>query len=286
MTSFPVPHGALISPLHDSLLGLSRNEKPFRQTKPVLSLENKQAGLTKLANETTLKQNDSTLAEKKKMEVDHRERQVNYKNEVRVSLGKEKTTVINGKSENEAFESKDFLSNELQCKPVSEGTKSISCIGSQKKKLFRKATLNETDKDKVLMREIVGEKKLKMPQTAGGKIAGSFEEGFKIRSEASKSRKVTDSDTPESESRKHKVKIHSNEKVGAINRASGDLRKVSELNDSGIKTSKSSMVVEPAAVPPVDEWVCCDRCQKWRLLPFGEKLQLPEKWLCSMLNWL
>ncbi|KAK6930129.1 Zinc finger, CW-type [Dillenia turbinata] len=36
-----------------------------------------------------------------------------------------------------------------------------------------------------------------------------------------------------------------------------------------------------------EDWVCCDRCQKWRLLPYGTKPeQLPEKWLCSMLNWL
>uniref|UniRef100_A0A6P4AP26 uncharacterized protein LOC107433251 n=1 Tax=Ziziphus jujuba TaxID=326968 RepID=A0A6P4AP26_ZIZJJ len=46
----------------------------------------------------------------------------------------------------------------------------------------------------------------------------------------------------------------------------------------------------PAAVAPVvieEDWVCCDSCQKWRLLPFGTKPeQLPEKWLCRMLNWL
>ncbi|KAE9591088.1 putative transcription factor & chromatin remodeling CW-Zn family [Lupinus albus] len=34
-------------------------------------------------------------------------------------------------------------------------------------------------------------------------------------------------------------------------------------------------------------WVSCDSCHKWRLLPTGLKPdQLPEKWLCSMLNWL
>ncbi|KAM7495899.1 hypothetical protein LguiA_020313 [Lonicera macranthoides] len=43
------------------------------------------------------------------------------------------------------------------------------------------------------------------------------------------------------------------------------------------------------AVPPVvkEDWVCCDKCQKWRLLPLGTNPDsLPEKWLCSMLNWL
>lgn len=42
------------------------------------------------------------------------------------------------------------------------------------------------------------------------------------------------------------------------------------------------------AAPLVQEdWVCCDKCQAWRLLPLGTIPEsLPEKWLCSMLNWL
>ncbi|GMY16441.1 cysteine-tryptophan domain-containing zinc finger protein 7-like isoform X1 [Fagus crenata] len=36
-----------------------------------------------------------------------------------------------------------------------------------------------------------------------------------------------------------------------------------------------------------DTWVLCDKCQKWRLLPFGTSPKdLPEKWTCSMLDWL
>ncbi|XP_076899467.1 cysteine-tryptophan domain-containing zinc finger protein 3-like [Bidens hawaiensis] len=44
-----------------------------------------------------------------------------------------------------------------------------------------------------------------------------------------------------------------------------------------------------AAVPAVvnEDWVCCDKCEKWRLLPLGVNPgSLPEKWLCSMLDWL
>lgn len=52
----------------------------------------------------------------------------------------------------------------------------------------------------------------------------------------------------------------------------------------------STSQVEPAIASTVlieEDWVCCDRCQTWRLLPFGIKPeQLPEKWLCSMQNWL
>ncbi|PON96624.1 Spastin [Trema orientale] len=50
----------------------------------------------------------------------------------------------------------------------------------------------------------------------------------------------------------------------------------------------------PPPGPPVpvlheekENWVCCDKCQRWRLLPTGTNPDdLPEKWLCSMLNWL
>ncbi|KAL8192029.1 hypothetical protein R6Q57_028150 [Mikania cordata] len=50
--------------------------------------------------------------------------------------------------------------------------------------------------------------------------------------------------------------------------------------------------VSDTAAPTVaavvnEDWVCCDKCEKWRLLPHGVNPgTLPEKWLCSMLDWL
>ncbi|PIN18026.1 hypothetical protein CDL12_09311 [Handroanthus impetiginosus] len=48
--------------------------------------------------------------------------------------------------------------------------------------------------------------------------------------------------------------------------------------------------LEQTVAPPVviqEDWVGCDHCQKWRLLPYGTKSeQLPDKWVCSMLDWL
>nr|XP_043618776.1 cysteine-tryptophan domain-containing zinc finger protein 3-like isoform X2 [Erigeron canadensis] len=74
---------------------------------------------------------------------------------------------------------------------------------------------------------------------------------------------------------------------------------------NGKKGPKPSSIVHPVAGPvgigvPVpdgtsatvtavvnDDWVCCDKCEKWRLLPRGVNPgSLPEKWLCSMLDWL
>ncbi|XP_022728316.1 uncharacterized protein LOC111283908 isoform X2 [Durio zibethinus] len=42
-----------------------------------------------------------------------------------------------------------------------------------------------------------------------------------------------------------------------------------------------------ATVLVTDNWVHCDKCKKWRLLPVSiNPADLPKKWSCSMLNWL
>ncbi|KAK4755654.1 hypothetical protein SAY87_009411 [Trapa incisa] len=44
---------------------------------------------------------------------------------------------------------------------------------------------------------------------------------------------------------------------------------------------------DPGAASLLENWVCCDLCEKWRLLPNGVKPEdLPKKWMCSMLDWL
>ncbi|XP_031274415.1 uncharacterized protein LOC116132874 [Pistacia vera] len=50
-------------------------------------------------------------------------------------------------------------------------------------------------------------------------------------------------------------------------------------------TESVAAVVNPILIE--ENWVCCDSCEKWRLLPIGTKPeQFPDDWLCSMLNWL
>lgn len=51
----------------------------------------------------------------------------------------------------------------------------------------------------------------------------------------------------------------------------------------GILSGLEQTVAAPVLIQ--EDWVGCDRCQKWRLLPYGTK-SLPEKWVCSMQNWL
>ncbi|XP_020597602.1 uncharacterized protein LOC110037325 isoform X2 [Phalaenopsis equestris] len=60
----------------------------------------------------------------------------------------------------------------------------------------------------------------------------------------------------------------------------------SSSNEAPIQTCTDAAV---AAVPIVikDNWACCDRCEKWRLLPSGTNPDdLPNKWTCSMQVWL
>ncbi|GMI70330.1 hypothetical protein HRI_000702300 [Hibiscus trionum] len=64
---------------------------------------------------------------------------------------------------------------------------------------------------------------------------------------------------------------------------------VPHLTDKTLASQTTAAAAVAAAAPVVIEenWVQCDRCHKWRLLPFDTRPeQLPEKWLCSMLNWL
>ncbi|KAM7255147.1 hypothetical protein ACFE04_020388 [Oxalis oulophora] len=70
-----------------------------------------------------------------------------------------------------------------------------------------------------------------------------------------------------------------------------------KINKTTSQSEKSNVSRHPGNEPffntaPVtgtsnDNWVACDKCQQWRLLPAGVNPDvLPEKWLCSMLYWL
>ncbi|PAN19913.1 hypothetical protein PAHAL_3G307300 [Panicum hallii] len=49
----------------------------------------------------------------------------------------------------------------------------------------------------------------------------------------------------------------------------------------------STALTAPAPVVINEQWVCCDKCENWRLLPYGMNPDiLPKKWRCSMQSWL
>ncbi|KAL6844983.1 hypothetical protein ACP4OV_025156 [Aristida adscensionis] len=59
---------------------------------------------------------------------------------------------------------------------------------------------------------------------------------------------------------------------------------------SACKNGTEELTMPLAASAPVvinEQWVCCDKCEKWRLLPYGMNPDiLPKKWRCSMQPWL
>ncbi|KAI3805933.1 hypothetical protein L1987_21821 [Smallanthus sonchifolius] len=65
-------------------------------------------------------------------------------------------------------------------------------------------------------------------------------------------------------------------------------KKSQKPSSSTIGIGPESDAAVSTVVPVVNEdWVCCDKCEKWRLLPPGVNPgSLPEKWICSMLDWL
>ncbi|KAI3690578.1 hypothetical protein L2E82_48693 [Cichorium intybus] len=65
----------------------------------------------------------------------------------------------------------------------------------------------------------------------------------------------------------------------------GPNHSVNDISMNGLPADVAVPLVAPVAPP--DNWVGCDRCEKWRLLPAGmEPENLPDKWLCSMSTWL
>jgi hypothetical protein len=90
----------------------------------------------------------------------------------------------------------------------------------------------------------------------------------------------------------HRVRQNYDDIMDVISeQATVDLPKVHKFETSQEKKPLySNGVAETVPEAPVvieEDWVQCDLCQKWRLLPYGLKPDhLPDKWLCNMLNWL
>ncbi|KAK9292421.1 hypothetical protein L1049_020391 [Liquidambar formosana] len=67
-------------------------------------------------------------------------------------------------------------------------------------------------------------------------------------------------------------------------RVKGDLDGIT-LAEKGCNSDALPLEVAPVVIK--ENWVYCDKCHKWRLLPYGTNPdQLPKKWMCSMLDWL
>ncbi|KAF5182169.1 Cw-type zinc finger [Thalictrum thalictroides] len=60
---------------------------------------------------------------------------------------------------------------------------------------------------------------------------------------------------------------------------------VAPSTGNGLVSDTVCATVAPLVIK--ENWVACDKCGKWRLLPCDRNTaDLPKKWLCSMLDWL
>lgn len=78
-------------------------------------------------------------------------------------------------------------------------------------------------------------------------------------------------------------------KMDSLMRSSCDCMTKDHNIEMGTEKDATDVVahLDGQASESVDEWVQCDSCDTWRLLPYGIKAeQLPDNWLCSMLDWL
>jgi len=60
-----------------------------------------------------------------------------------------------------------------------------------------------------------------------------------------------------------------------------------EGHASGGKSVTEKLHVGDVVPTEMEDWVLCEKCEKWRLLPLGMNPDsLPKEWTCSMITWL
>ncbi|CAK7348260.1 unnamed protein product [Dovyalis caffra] len=121
-------------------------------------------------------------------------------------------------------------------------------------------------------REFFGDIELEQQEIQTSPLVKNYEDGLEDFEMVEKSSHGTNSMSKERSSCKKVDKLLTSEpflkaaSIGALHSGEGSM---------------------PDTVPDEENWVCCDKCQKWRLLPPRTNPDdLPEKWLCSMLDWL
>ncbi|XP_073052227.1 LOW QUALITY PROTEIN: cysteine-tryptophan domain-containing zinc finger protein 3-like [Primulina eburnea] len=76
-------------------------------------------------------------------------------------------------------------------------------------------------------------------------------------------------------------------KLNSENPRSSEVCSMSASHRIAPGNGPSSEAPTGMAAPLNEDWVSCDNCGKWRLLPLGTNPKcLPNKWLCRMLTWL
>nr|CAD1828425.1 unnamed protein product [Ananas comosus var. bracteatus] len=196
----------------------------------------------------------------------------------KVMQGKEEFFDIQGKQEGSQMNGKssvEFLKD-------NQGVQSSKAV-KEKKKSSHAGTDQSEKQPKVKYRKEMSGDFLK--ESHGGVMSGALENESNLRDSQQKSK-------PKSmEAENVKEVMHGETSRDWLSSRKIDNNSISKEFDNRLIQNASTAIeaIAPAPAPVVIEehWVCCDICQKWRLLPYGTNPDhLPKKWQCSLLNWL
>ncbi|XP_019176898.1 PREDICTED: uncharacterized protein LOC109172205 [Ipomoea nil] len=187
---------------------------------------------------------------------------------------------------------------------ISEGRKDSKGAAEKLKEVNVKATSHQQDKLKILdTKKKTSEGKKK---SVGSQLSGNSASKLSDKSAVIKNKKNSGKDVLERTSG-HKLKESKLDAHRELQASSDKSRlksahtKLDNQLISGKIMKETSMYGIPSTREPIphteeappapflieEDWVQCDKCQKWRLLPQGMKPDhLPSIWICSMLNWL
>ncbi|KAJ6974309.1 hypothetical protein D5086_024100 [Populus alba] len=165
---------------------------------------------------------------------------------------------------------------------TSKNSMRIRLSAAPKEKIFQKSCKG----DNALLEDL---RKVKVKHTVSvsdRKARGNGSRSCLLRTSVEDEMKDNTLEVPEKEplAFRNKSKMSSGDKKSSFVSTSkenlrGDINDVAPLAGP-LPTEVPTFLIE-------EDWVCCDKCHKWRLLPYGTNPnQLPQKWLCSMLDWL
>ncbi|CAA7398444.1 unnamed protein product [Spirodela intermedia] len=202
----------------------------------------------------------------------------------------------------------------------------VMTVDHMKEKPSQKTSLRGPYDEKMFLAKVVEEKPTEN-QTSGIQLMEIPRKNIKGRSLSSKEKKkVCRAKSENSEKKRNGLKSHKSSRIltkqyqrnslceaegeqmeninDPIEKVVTDIRNDSKIECENFRLSErveknpeispwmanvptSDAASAPSAHVIEENWVCCDKCQKWRLLPHGTNPDhLPEKWLCSMLSWL
>ncbi|KAG8063375.1 hypothetical protein GUJ93_ZPchr0003g18536 [Zizania palustris] len=141
---------------------------------------------------------------------------------------------------------------------------------------------NFENKSKAKSHKDLGEN---LPKRTIGNIEGGSLENISAQGDLRRKEKMMNSDNEK------EFPVSGAAKKEIPGRVKHDIFPASEQHQLHMPSNSRITTTNAASLPALDvikdNWVHCDMCHKWRLLPHGTNTSMfPKKWKCSMLDWL